>query len=55
MENLGSLTLDQLLGILTAYEMMISKGNYVAKESTFKAKKKCQDEHDDSCYESDEE
>jgi len=35
--------------------MMISKGKYVAKESTFKAEKKCKDEHDDSCCESNEE
>eukprot|EP00253_Pinus_taeda_P028505 PITA_28505 len=55
MENLNTLTLDQLLGILNAYEMRSSKGNYVAKESTFKVEKKCKDEHVDTCFESYEE
>lgn len=53
--NLNSLTLHKLLGILTSYEIRISKGKLVAKESAFKAKNKGKDEHDESCCEADEE
>jgi len=36
MINLKSLTLDQLLSTLTAYEMRISNGKYTTKHSTLK-------------------
>lgn len=52
--NLSTLTLDQLLGILIAYEMKISKRKSAAKVSSFKVEKKWNDDHDDSCYELDE-
>jgi len=39
MTNLSPLTLDQLLGILTAYDMKILKVKSTTKEPTFKAKK----------------
>ena len=56
MTNMKSLTLDQLLGTLTTYEMRITNGKQTTKESTFKANKKPnQEEHDDSCCELDEE
>jgi len=38
--NLSTLTLDQLLGILIAYEMKISKRKSAAKVSSFKVEKK---------------
>jgi len=55
MINLNSLTLDQLLGILTSYKMIISNGKPTTKESGFKEDKKRKEEYDDSCCESDEE
>ena len=36
MENMRNITLDLLLGILTAYEMRSYKGNSTSKESVFK-------------------
>jgi hypothetical protein len=33
------LTLDQLLGTLTAYEMRITKGKYTTRETSFKVEK----------------
>jgi hypothetical protein len=38
--DLATLTMDELHGILTAYEMRIEKDNPVTKEATFKASKK---------------
>jgi uncharacterized coiled-coil protein SlyX len=38
--DLDTLTMDELHGILTAYEMRIEKDNPVMKEATFKASKK---------------
>jgi uncharacterized coiled-coil protein SlyX len=38
--DLATLTMDELHGILTAYEMRIEKDNSVMKEETFKASKK---------------
>ena len=49
------LNLDQLLGTLMAYEMIIANENPATKESSFKENKKPKEEHDDSCYESYEE
>jgi hypothetical protein len=39
-EYLATLSMDELHGILTTYEMRIEKENQVTKEATFKASKK---------------
>ena len=39
MSDLKKLSLDQLLGILTAYEMRISKDQNTSREASFKAEK----------------
>jgi uncharacterized coiled-coil protein SlyX len=38
--GLATMTMDELHGILTAYEMRIEKDNLVMREATFKALKK---------------
>jgi hypothetical protein len=40
MKDLDSLTMDELNGILTMYEMRIEKGKPPKRETTFKASKK---------------
>lgn len=55
MKELKNLTLDQLLGMLTSYEMIILNGNPTPKASAFKVDKKPMEEHDDSCCDLDEE
>ena len=54
-KNLNSLTLDQLLGTLTACGMRISNGNPTTRESTFKVEKKPKGEHSGSCCETNKE
>jgi hypothetical protein len=39
-EDLDTLSMDELHGILTSYEMRTEKDNPVIKEATFKASKK---------------
>jgi hypothetical protein len=39
-EDMSSLSMDELHGIFTAYEMRIEQENPVTKEATFKAYKK---------------
>ena len=39
-ENLSTLTLDELYGILTAYELGIGRENFPKEEATFKVLKK---------------
>lgn len=53
--NLNSLTLDQLLSTLIAYEMRISNDKPATKVSFFKVDKNSKEEHEDSCCELDEE
>jgi hypothetical protein len=39
-EDLATLTMDELHGTLTTYEMRTKKDNMITKEETFKASKK---------------
>jgi hypothetical protein len=45
--DLKTLTLDQLLGTLTSYEMIITKGKSTTREAYFKAKKNTDSDIDD--------
>jgi hypothetical protein len=45
--DLKTLTIDQLLGTLTAYEMRISKDKSITREASFKADKNTDSEFDD--------
>jgi hypothetical protein len=47
LNDLKTLTIDQLLGTLTAYEMRISKDKSITREASFKADKKTDSELDD--------
>jgi tellurite resistance protein len=44
-EDLGTLSMDELHGIFTAYEMRTEQENPVTKEATFKASKKTKKKH----------
>ena len=45
--DLKTLTLDQLLGTLTTYEMRITKGKSTTREASFKAEKNTNSNVDD--------
>ena len=44
-ENLSTLTLDELYGILTAYELRIGHENFPKEEATFKVLKKTKNQN----------
>jgi hypothetical protein len=45
--DLKVLTLEQLLGTLTSYEMRIAKGKYTTREASFKAEKNTESDIDE--------
>ena len=55
MKDLDSLTMDELHGILVAYEMRIDKENTSKKETSFKASKKTKNGENESSDSSDNE